>query len=190
MSYCAIEPIFCDTFKGVSAPPRPFRNISYYPDIRLSGARLPQPLPRDRGSSEQREPEPVDGDDACMWHGRMAGPLRLEGPALCSPPSDTDQWSPAAAWVPHPCGSNASASACEGLSLAKKAAVKLEDFTALPFRQSGVVHRKGPPDPRGPPTEAWWLLMPSGTLVDPMGHERTAEAHDQNARSYDADQVN
>ena len=63
-------------------------------------------------------------------------------------------------------------------------------FTALPFRQRGVVHRKGPPDPRGPPTEACWLLMPSGTLADPMGHERTGEAHDQNARSYDADQVN
>ena len=33
--------------------------------------------------------------------------------------------------------------------------------------------------PRGPPTEACWLMLTRGgkKLVDPMGHERTGEAH-------------
>ena len=77
-------------------------------------------------------------------------------------------------------------------SLAKKAAVKLGDFTALTLPTEGASPSKGaaggsePSDRRGPPTKACWL-MPSGILADLMGHERTGEAHDQNARSYDAD---
>ena len=65
-----------------------------------------------------------------------------------------------------------------------------------PCERRGRIPSKGgrrsePWGSRGPPTEACWLMLSrSEKLADPMGHERTGEAHDQNARSYDGDKVN
>ena len=62
--------------------------------------------------------------------------------------------------------------------------MKLGDFTALTLpTEGGVFPSKGsrrsePWDPRGPPTEACWLMLDARKiLADPMGHERTGEAH-------------
>ena len=79
-------------------------------------------------------------------------------------------------------------------SLAKKAAVKLGDFTALTLpTEGGVFHRKvagGTSLRLARPSDRSLLAHAHAAgkiLADPMGHERTGEAHDQNARSYDAD---
>ena len=68
----------------------------------------------------------------------------------------------------------------------RKRAVKLGNLTALTLpTEGGVFPSKGsrrskPWGPRGPPTEACWLMLTRGgkILADPMGHERTGEAHD------------
>jgi len=68
--------------------------------------------------------------------------------------------------------------------------VKLGDFTALTLpTEGGLVHRKGSQRERafGPTRPSDRSLLAADAhqdLVDPMGHERTGEAHDQNARSY------
>ena len=60
-----------------------------------------------------------------------------------------------------------------------------QGFTALTLpTEGGVFPSKGgrrsePWGPRGPPTEACWLMLHAAgkILADPMGHERTGEPH-------------